>query len=304
MGVKVVITGGSGLIGTRLTALLLEKGYDVAHLGRPHSRAADSRATVPTFAWDPDKAQMDDHALVGCHALIHLAGASIAGRRWTNEYKKEILDSRLNSTRLLFQKIKSTAVSVPTFISASAIGYYGNEDRKRSLVESDKPGNDFLSDVVQRWEKEVMKIADLGIRVCMVRTGIVLSSEAGALSQMARPIGLGMGAPLGTGQQIVSWVHIDDLCRAYIFLLENQLSGPFNVTAPQPVSNRALTEAIAKKLRKPLWLPNIPEFALRIVLGEMAEAVVAGNAVSSAKIVEKGFQFEYDDVDRAIADLL
>jgi uncharacterized protein len=299
MSLKVLITGGSGLIGMRLTSLLLDKGYDVAHLGR-----STGKASVPTFVWNPGAEEIDDRALANQDAVIHLAGASVAGRRWTDRYKKQILDSRINSTRLLFEKLKSTANDVRIFISASAIGYYGIGSTDKSLHESDEPGNDFLSQVVQRWEAEAAKISDLGIRVCMVRTGIVLSSEGGALPQMAGPIRYGVGAPLGTGQQVISWVHIDDLCKAYIFLLENQVSGPFNVTAPQPVSNEVLTQAIAKKLNRPLWLPNIPAFVLKLALGEMADAVLTGNAVSSTKIVGKGFRFQYNDIDKVIADLL
>lgn len=299
MSEKVLITGGSGLIGTRLTTLLIEKKYEVVHLGR-----APRQARVPTFSWLPDEGRMDRTALEGVSAVIHLAGASIAGRRWTSGYKKEILASRVDSTRMLFGAIQAGGNRVRSFISASGIGYYRQQRTATPSKEDNNPGDDFLSTVVQKWEAEAAKISDLGPRVGMIRTGMVLSAEGGALPRMVDPVRWGVGAPLGSGEQIVSWVHIDDLCKAYIFLLENQLSGPFNVTAPQPVSNEVLTRAIARRLGKPLWLPNIPEFILRIALGGMADAVLAGNAVSSEKIVNEGFSFEFRDVDTALEDLV
>jgi len=295
----VLITGGSGVVGTRLTELLLQKGYQVVHLGR-----TTRNGTVHTFGWDPGRGKLDDKALDGVGVIMHLAGASIAGKRWTSRYKKEILSSRVDSTRLLFQSIKKKKTTeIRIFISASAIGYYGLINGHNPLTEADKPGHDFLATVVQEWEAEVDKVSSLGPRVSMIRTGIVLSEAGGALPQMTRPIRLGIGAPLGSGEQIVSWVHIDDLCRAYIFLMENQLSGPLNVTAPQPVSNKVLTKAIAERIGKRLWLPNIPEFVLKVALGEMAEAVLTGNAVSSEKIMSKGFRFAYEEIKGALRSL-
>jgi uncharacterized protein (TIGR01777 family) len=296
---KVLITGGSGLIGTRLTTMLQQRSYDVVHLTR-----GESNADVQSFSWDPARQSIDEHALDGVGVVIHLAGASIAGKRWTPGYKRQILASRIDSTRLLFNTIQRRAGSLHAFISASAIGFYGSGEKTKPLDEDDKPGQDFLAGVVQKWESEVRAIATLGPRVSLVRTGIVLSAEGGALSEMMRPIRWGVGAPLGTGQQIVSWVHIDDLCRAYIFLMENRLSGTFNVAAPVPVTNEQLTKAIAEQLHKPLWLPNIPGFVLKGVLGEMADAVLTGSAVSPQKIVGEGFSFEYSDIGSALRGLI
>jgi uncharacterized protein (TIGR01777 family) len=296
---KVLITGGSGVIGSRLTSHMIDRGWQVVHLGR-HSRSGP----VQTFRWDLRTGRIDEKAFDGVTKIVHLAGASIAGRRWTESYKKEILDSRLQSARMLYNYLQSRKGSIDKLVSASAIGIYGAGGSQEVFVEERAAGSGFLADVVKQWEGEVRRIEMLGIPVAIVRTGIVLSNKGGALPKMALPVRLGVGAPLGSGKQIVSWVHIDDLCGVYMHLLETNLRGPFNATAPHPVSNKVLTQAIASQLRRPLWLPNVPELVLKSLLGEMADAVLTGANVSSRKIVAAGYNFKYGEAVLALKDLL
>jgi uncharacterized protein len=296
---KVLITGASGLIGTRLTKFLLERGTQVVHLGR-RSR----EGSVPCFQWSIDDNKMDAAALDGVTAIIHLAGAGVAEKRWSDKRKKEIRDSRVNSTRLLADELKKGKHNVTDFITASAIGYYGFKD-DGLLTETSPPGDDFLAQVTKQWELESQQIALLGIRTAQVRIGIVLSADGGALKQMATPIRFGVGAALGNGKQWMSWIHIDDLCSVFMFLLDNKnLQGPFNAVSETPVTNSDLTKAIAAVLNKPLWLPYIPSFALRLMFGEMAEIILQGSRVSPEKIFSCGFQPKFDTLDKALNDLM
>ncbi|QOI96924.1 MAG: TIGR01777 family protein [Flammeovirgaceae bacterium] len=297
---KVLITGASGLVGSRLTELLLKQGYEVAHLSR---QAKAGR--VPAFAWDVSAGTIDEKAFEGVDSVIHLAGAGVADKRWTVKRKKEILDSRVQSTRLLYQFLGRGNHQVSSFLSASAIGIYGFGLRDEVLTESSNPGNDFLAEVVKAWENEVNAVQSLGIRTAILRIGIVLSKKGGALKEMARPVQWGVGAPLGTGNQYLSWIHIDDLCRMFLFAKENNsVAGVYNAAGVQPVTNKEFTRAIAVVLKKPMWLPPVPAFALKLVLGEMAGMVLNGSRVSSEKIQRAGFTFRFTDLHSALLDLL
>jgi hypothetical protein len=297
---KVLITGASGLVGSRLTELLLSKKMEVVHVGR-----TKRNGSVPSFAWDVDKQQMDAKALAGVDAIVHLAGAGVADKRWTPTRKKEILDSRVQSTRLLFQTLKEEKHSVKNIVSASAIGYYGFGLSDQLFTEERPPATDFLASVTTEWEKEVDAIRELEIRVVKIRIGIVLSNKGGALKEMARPIQFGVGAPLGTGQQVMSWIHIDDLCEMFCKAIQDRsLAGAYNGVAPNPVTNAELTKAIASILKKPLWLPNVPPFVLRLLVGEMADIVVNGSKVSAEKILATRFKFQYSQIDDALRNLL
>ena len=296
----ILITGASGLIGTRLTEMLLAKGYSVAHLGR--SKKEDG---VKSFIWNVDKQIIQPGALKGITAVIHLAGAGVAEKRWTEERKQEILESRTKSTALLLDELKKGHHTVTSFISASAIGFYGFEHDDKVFHEDDAPGTDFLAQVTRQWEDEVSKISNLGIRVVKIRVGVVLSEKGGALKEMSTPIRLYAGSPLGTGKQMMSWIHLDDLCAIFIKMLEEeQHIGTFNAVTPHPVSNAELTKAIAEVLHKPLLFPKVPAFALKFVLGEMANLVLNGSTVSADKIVKTGFKFQYEDLKHALNNLL
>lgn len=295
----ILITGASGLIGTRLTSLLREKGYRVAHLGRtPRS------GSVETFLWDIDKGQIDPAAVQQADAIIHLAGTGVAEKRWTKKHKDDIVRSRTISTQLLYDQLKRGNHNVKTFISASGIDVY-EKDRAQFLTETDKQGSHFLADVVRRWEQGVDQIAELGIRVVKLRIGMVLSNRGGALQEIVRPIKYYVGAPLGTGMQYISWIHVDDVCNIFIKALEDEsMKGTYNAVAPEPVTNKQLTYGIAKVLGKPIILPGVPSFVLKLLLGELADVVLTGAKVSPQKIQLTGFKFKFEKLDNALKDLL
>lgn len=302
MSKNVLITGGTGMIGRRLTQILQEKGYEVSHLSR--SRKNDQ--PVKTYVWDIQKQEIEPEALQKADYIIHLAGAGVADKRWTESRKKVILKSRTESTRLLHNTLSNLGDRrLKAFISASAIGIYGADTGSAEIYETSPKGDDFLSDVVKRWEAVVDDINKLNIRTVKLRIGVVLSMEGGALPRIVQPIKLGAGAPLGSGQQYTSWIHVEDLCRMFIYALEQQdIEGVYNAVAPRPVTNKQLTQSAAQTLHKPLFLPNVPGFAIRLAFGEMASIVLGGNKVSSKEIEQKGFKFQYPNIDNALKDLL
>ncbi len=307
---KVLITGGTGNVGTCLTALLLQKGYEVAHLSR--SNKNDNQNNIPNvknYVWDIKKGYIQPEAFENLDYIVHLAGAGVADERWTDARKKDILESRTLSTQLLCKYLIETKTPLKAFISASAVGIYGFDTANQLLTEESPISTQFLADVVKKWEEEVQKIALIpapnSIRVAKLRIGIVLSDKGGALVEMAKPVRFFAGAPLGTGKQYLSWIHVDDLCKMFIFALENDtISGEYNAVGMSATTNEILTKSIAKILDKPLLLPNIPAFALNLILGEMAGMVLGGNNVSSDKIQKAGFKFDYTDLDMAVKNLL
>lgn len=294
---RILITGASGLLGTRLTQLLLERGHTVSHLGR-----SKKPGSIPSFTWNVEAGTMDPEALKNIDAVIHLAGAGIADEPWSVKRKREILESRTKSTALLVRELNKGGNDVRVLVSGSAIGFYGMTLTDALFTENDKAGDDFLAEVVRAWEHEADLLKEK--RLVKIRTGVVLSKTDGALKEIAQPVRFGFGAPLGTGKQYVSWIHIDDICNMFIKAVEDEsMHGPYNgVTGA--VTNRALTQAIAKTLRKPLWLPAVPAFALKLFLGEMSYLVLYGSNVSSAKIRQAGFAFKFDNLGDALADLL
>jgi hypothetical protein len=298
---KVLITGGTGLIGSRLTELLLEKGYEVAYLSRRKSEGM----RVKAYPWDLEKGYVAEEAIRGADCIIHLAGAGVADERWTARRKREILESRTQSSRLLYEGLQRVPNQVKIFLSASAIGIYGADRGEELLTETSPPGNDFLAEVTKAWEGAVQPVAGLGIRTVLLRIGIMLSGKGGALAKMAQPVRLGAGSPLGSGKQWVSWIHVDDLCRLFMYALENpDVRGPYNAVAPAPATNEALTKQIAEVLGKPLFMPNVPAFALKLAVGEMAAAVLGSAKVSSQKVTHAGFTYQFPTLAPALRDLL
>lgn len=296
---SILIAGASGLIGSRLSALLRQRGHEVAHLSR---RAREG--TARTFVWDPQKDQIDPQAIVGKTVVINLSGANIGGQRWSKKYKQEILDSRVQSGAVLGRAIRTGGGDVHTYITASGVSIYGDRDGSVVLTEEDPPADDFLAQVTVAWENEANRIGRTGLRVVKLRTGPVLSAEGGLLEEFARPVRWFVGAPLGSGEQYISWIHIDDICGMYAFVVENRnLEGVFNAAAPGPVTNREFTRGIARALKRPLWLPPVPEFVLRLILGEMAFLATSGSKVSSEKIMEAGFSFQFDTLAKAMDDI-
>ncbi len=294
---RILITGASGLVGTRLTQLLLERGHTVSHLGR-----SKKSGSIKSFVWDVKAGTIDPEALKNIDVVIHLAGAGIADERWSKKRKQEILESRTKSTALLVKKLNDGNNLVNTLVSGSATGYYGMTFSAQEFTEESNRGEGFLADVVDAWEREADPLKNK--RLVKIRTGVVLSKNDGALKEIARPVRLGFGAPLGTGNQYVSWIHLDDLCEIFIKAVEDSsIQGVYNATTGA-VTNRELTKAIARTLHKPLWLPAVPGFALNLFLGEMADLVLSGANVTSNKIRKAGFSFTYDTLEKALNDLL
>ncbi len=298
----VLITGGTGTIGQRLTQLLRQQGYQVSYL----SRSPNQQDQVKSYAWDVNNGQLDIRAIQTADHIIHLAGAGIADSRWTEARKREILDSRTQSTALLASALRETQHHVKSFISSSAIGYYGGDTGDRPLRENSPAGTDFLAQVTRAWERAAEAVAELGIRTVRIRTGVVLTMAGGALPKLVQPIKLGAGAPIGSGQQYISWIHLDDICNLFIEAVRNpQWNGVYNGVAPQPVTNADLTHTIAKVLNKPQILPNIPAFVIKLMFGELAVTVLGGNYVLNRRIAdETSFRYQFPELRKALEDLL
>jgi len=292
----ILLTGGAGLIGSRLTEQLLQKGYRVSHL----SRSAGKDTRVATYLWDINEGVIDENCIDGVDVIVHLAGAGIADKPWTDKRKKELVDSRTKSIGLIYNLLKHKEHQVSSVISASAIGYYGDSGDEL-ITEGSPPANDFLAKCCTAWEGAVDKAKLMGLRTVKFRTGVVLGS-GGALAKMALPVKLWLGSPLGTGKQWVSWIHWQDVVDMYLFSIQNEnIAGVYNMAAPNPITNKQLIQAIAKQLHKPLWLPNVPAFFLKLLLGEMSAIVLGGTKVSPRKIEEAGFKFTYPFIEAALA---
>lgn len=300
---KVLITGGTGLIGKRLSQLLINEGFEVCHL----SRGKNPDALYPTYTWDLAKGIIEEAALQSSHHIVHLAGAGIADKSWTPQRKKEIRDSRVKSGELIAELLSQNPYQIKSFIAASGISIYGIDTGDIHLGE-DSPiqGDHFLTEVSVAWEAASQLVqTKAGIRTVLLRTGIVLSPDGGALPKLIQPIKMGAGAALASGKQFMSWIHLDDLCAMYIHAIKNSaLQGAYNAVGPKPVSNTEMTKVAARVLKMPLILPNVPTFALRLMLGQLADLVIGGNWVSSEKIVQTGFKFQYPELEPALKDLL
>lgn len=297
---NILITGASGLIGTQLTKEFLAKGYNVSHLGR-----SPKKGKIPSYTWNIETQTCDPQAFEGIGTIIHLTGAGVAEKRWTKQRKKEILESRTHSTRLLFKMLSENKHQVRSVISASAIGYYGFQHPEEVFHENSPKGNDFLATVVDQWENEIDKLNTLNLRVVKVRIGIVLSERDGMIKEISRPVKWFVGSPLGTGNQYVSWIHIDDLCNIFQKAVDDErLAGPYNATAITPATNREITKAIAHALHRPVVMPAVPGWVLKILLGEMADMICNGSRVSSEKIRQTGFEFRFNNLEPAVNNLL
>ena len=295
----VLVTGAKGLIGKHLTRALLAKGFRVSHL----SRTAGDDKDVQTYLWDVDADKIDEKCINGVDVILHLAGAGIADKKWTAARKKELTESRTKSVGMICDLIKNKPNKVNAIISAAAIGYYG--DRGGDLMTEDcPPGEGFLPECCVAWENAVDEGKALGMRVVKFRTGVVLDKEDGALPQMARPVNLFAGAPLGNGKQWIPWIHIQDVVDMYLYAIENEkLQGVFNMAAPLPVTNKQLMQAIAKQLHKPLWPINVPPFVFKLLMGEMSTIILGSTKVSPQKIEEAGFRFKYPELQGALKNI-
>lgn len=299
MSKHILLTGGTGLIGKQLTEHLLSKGYSVSHL----SRKPGTDARVATYLWDINKGQIDEHCIDGVDTIIHLAGSAIADGRWTEERKKAFIESRTKSIELVYDVLRKNPHNVKSVISASGVGYYSDRDND-VMTETCAPAHDFMGTCCVAWENAVNEGEKLGLRVIKFRTGVVLSTAGGALPKIAAPVKLGVGAALGSGKQWMPWIHEQDVVYMYMFAIEHEeLSGAFNMAAPQPATNKQFTKAIAEVLHRPFWLPNVPAFALKLALGEMSTIVLGSTNTSAKKIKAAGFSFSYPDLTAALKDL-
>lgn len=295
---KVLITGGSGLIGQALTTHLQHLGYEVAWLGRK-----TGKGKVQTFVWDPDAGTVDENAFNGIEVLVHLAGANIGEKRWTEERKKEILESRIKSTAILEKSLKNRGGKIPLIISASAIGYYGDTGQNW-VNEYSANGNNFQAQVTVAWEKATESLEPLCQRFIRLRTGVVLSTRGGAMPKMMMTAKWGLGA-IGSGKQWVPWIHIEDLCEAFTFLMDNDnLKGNFNLVAPNPLQYNALNRELVAAFHKKVWTPNAPAFLLRLVLGEMAQLVLGSIRAEPARLLKAGFAFRFPRAKEAVINLI
>ena len=294
---KILIAGASGLIGSALVRRLEQHHHQVSKLVR---RAPASAAEIQ---WDPAAGTIDEARLHGTEAVIHLGGASIAGKRWNDAYKREIRDSRVNSTRLLSETIARLRPKPAVFLCASALGYYG--DRADEILTDNSPkGAGFLADITAEWETATAPASEAGIRVCNMRIGVVLSKTGELPRGMLTPFKLGLGGKLGNGRQYMSWIHLDDVVGAFAHALDApSLSGPVNLSAPNPVTNAEFTRALAGVLSRPAPF-RVPGFALRIRMGEMAQFALASARMYPLKIMQSGYKFEWEEVESALRDIV
>jgi uncharacterized protein (TIGR01777 family) len=305
MTMKVLVSGSTGLIGSALIPCLTTKGYTVTRLVRPQTRAnPDGSKPVDSVIWDPSKLRIDPDKLAGFDAVIHLAGDSVAGGRWTSERKTELRNSRVPATKFLAETLAKLKKKPSVFICASAIGYYGPRGSE-ALNESATKGSGFLADLCQDWESATRPASEAGIRVVLLRTGLVLSPTGGALQQMLLPFQFGAGGQIGDGKQYYSWITLDDECGAIVHALEtDSLRGPVNITAPHPVTNKEFTKTLGSVLSRPTLIP-IPPFGLRALFGEMAdELFIGGQNVRPEKLENSGYRFREAELEPALRHLL
>jgi uncharacterized protein (TIGR01777 family) len=297
---KILITGGTGFVGTYLSGRFAEAGHSVTILVRPGEKAKSNTPGVSFLEGDPTKSGLWQNAIPEHKAVVNLAGASIF-TRWTDEQKRAILESRISTTRHLVEGMNAEGKAA--LFSTSAVGYYGfHEDEE--LTEESPPGSDFLAEVSKAWEAEALKALEKGARVVITRFGIVLGGAGGALGQMIPLFRKFVGGPIGSGRQWFSWVHFRDLCEAFIFLLDHQeISGPVNLTSPMPVRNIDLARALGKTLHRPSFLPA-PAFMVKLVLGEFGSVILKGQRVLPRRLLDAGFVFQYPEIDNALASIV
>lgn len=297
---KILISGATGLVGKKIARKLYERGYQVEILVRSKPENSDFRS----YIWDYENGFLEEGALDNTYIFIHLAGASIS-KRWTESYKKEVYSSRIDSAQFIYEEMQKRKIYPEAVISSSAVGIYGQTTSQQIFSEDDQPATDFLGKVCKDWEEKAFQFQKLGSRVVCVRTSTVLSEKGGALEVLKKPIELNVGAVLGNGEQYFPWIHIDDLVNIYFKAVEDvSMNGAYNASAPDFITNKTLTEKIASHLGKKIWLPNIPKFIIKTALGEMSVLALEGSRISSKKIENAGFKFQYNNLDMALSDVI
>lgn len=297
---RVLISGGSGLIGRALTKHLLSEGYRVAWLSR-----RKSSEPFPVFLWDPQQDQLDAAALDYAEHIIHLSGESIAGEQWSEKRKQQIIDSRVVPGRFLAKQLSRYSLKPKTMLAASAVGYYGMVSGEKIYTESDSPAKDFFGSTCDAWENELTKLGSGAHRHVIFRLGVVLATEGGFLPKVSGPVKWFAGSAFGSGRQYIPWVHLQDVCKMFSAALRSdRFSGIYNAVATEHSTNRHMIETIAGVLNKPVILPAVPAFALKLMLGEMAGMILEGSRVSNKKLIDAGFSFDYPYLEMALRNLL
>ena len=298
---SVLITGGSGLIGRYLTSALLSQGYSVSHL----SRNTGSSEKVKVFKWNPQENYIDPAALENVDYIVHLAGANIGEKRWSKSRKLEIVSSRIDTAKLLHSAVSNTGKTLKGFISASAIGYYGSVTSGKIYSESDSPAEDFLGNTCRLWEEAADMFANVAERIVKIRTAVVLEKSDSALSKLLKPAGMGVFPRLGNGRQYMPWIHISDLCGIYLKAINDEkVSGAYNAVAPQHISQTEFMKTMAIIIKKPFLNPPVPAFILRAFLGEMSDVVLKGSRISSMKIENSSYIFQYNNLKAALENAI
>lgn len=296
---KILIAGGTGFVGKQLIPFLVEKGYSIHVLTRKPS--ANSTENICFFQWEIERQYIDKKAFEGVEILINLTGANIGEKRWTEQRKKEIIDSRINSIDVLYQYILENKFNINTFISSSAVGFYGAVTTDKTFVETSESGNDFLASVCQKWEVAALKFNDLGIRTIIFRKGVILGKGGGMVQKLSPLANLGINVSLGSGKQYLPSIDIRDLVKLYNFILSNaQLNGIYNAVATEQMTMNDFSKALLKSFGKKSFLPNAPAFVIRLLFGEMAVMLLEGSKVSNEKLKNTGFYFEFDTIERSL----
>ena len=295
----ILITGGSGLVGRKLSNLLIEKGYKVIWL----SRERYVKAEIPRYKWDYQRNEIDKEAVEQADVIIHLAGSNLGEDSWTRLKKQSIVESRVQTAQLLLDTVKSMNKKLDAFISASAVGYYGLKITKKIHTEEDaSTETDFLSRTCRKWEAAAFRFQEeLGVRTVALRTGFVISKNSEAFKKMVLPTRFGLGAPIGSGRQYLSWIHIEDLCHLYLKAVEDtDMQDSYNAVSPEFTTNAHFMHTLARAMKRPFFMPHVPAFFMRLIMGEAADMVLGGSRISSQKVQDTGFEFKYDTSERAI----
>jgi uncharacterized protein (TIGR01777 family) len=301
MDAKVLISGGSGTVGKYLTSLLLSKGYTVSHLSRGH----DQFGRVRVHRWDPEKGILDPEVFEGVDYVIHLAGANIGDKRWTDKRKKAIISSRVDSAKLIYKTITESNIRIRAFISASGISYYGTVTSEKIFNEDDPPADDFLGKIVVEWEDAAKLFEKNGIRSVSIRMAMVLEKNDSALTKILAPAKFGVLFQTGSGKQYMPWIHVKDISNIYVKAIEDSsMHGPYNAVSPMAVTHHRFMKILSGVIKRPLFPIPVPGFILGMVYGEMASIILEGSRVSPEKIIAKGFKFQYPDLSLALSDLL
>lgn len=299
---KVLVTGATGLIGKELTEVLLQNNHTVHYL-TTSSLKIHNKDNYFGFYWNPEEGKIDESCIEGVDVIIHLAGASIS-KRWTNSYKQEIIESRVLSANLLFNLLKKAPNQVKHFVSASGTAIYPDSNTTVYDEFSTEIEDSFLGNVVVKWEEGADQFRLLDIKVTKIRTGIVFSEKGGALLEMIKPIKIYVGSCFGSGSQIQSWIHLTDVANLYHFVIQNKIEGVINAVSPNAITNKALTKSIAHHLKRPLFLPNIPQFMMKLILGEMSILLFNNKKIIPKRTLEVGFKFEFPTIELALKNII